>query len=498
MLEMNEMAVIRNFDDNFAEDTDDGKSKTTDDYVDEEFDRIETLIKGERNPTFSMDDIIELPTRKPMMIPMPTIEDATSMVGSTSILPLSIPEEQETHGRIDHEHDCRSDGIFSRKPSSSTNLDDENEVSLDMDNSRHNYTFKLNLDPPLNSPIRNSCETKSDKICDDMDNSRHSYGLGLDLDGSSHSGNSGTNFFSSVRRVNSEEKADSPEDGLELDIDMDISYHRHRSLGLNLEKAPSPVPNKDEDISTKRESPLCVTDFVKSDLVVDTTTPSSMKRKTKVPEIKPKLNLMKKSRSMLSFPTLRRNSSKSSKRPENIPETAPLTPKPLKSILKSASMVDLSSQSNRTVNSVSSDDSTTSSINNSPSSRKMKRVTSFSKIEIREYNITLGDNPGGRSGPPVSLDWKYDKNSQVVDVDLYEESRPPRRSRIEMHMGGSVRMFRLMREQGFSMTDMKKAAKSAAEVRKQRDKTVKRVIQRDAIRQTVSSIFPKKKKSTST
>jgi hypothetical protein len=37
---------------------------------------------------------------------------------------------------------------------------------------------------------------------------------------------------------------------------------------------------------------------------------------------------------------------------------------------------------------------------------KMKSV-SFSTVEIRDYRMTVGDNPGGKIGPPVSLGWKH-------------------------------------------------------------------------------------------
>lgn len=132
----------------------------------------------------------------------------------------------------------------------------------------------------------------------------------------------------------------------------------------------------------------------------------------------------------------------------------------------------------------------------SASKNGMKRVISFSTIEIREYNITLGDNPGGQNGPPVSLDWNYNKNlTQVLNVDLYEETRPPRRSRREMHMGSSVRNYLLIREQGFSLQDIRKAAKSAAAIRKQRHKTNNNLDQKVDPLKHISKLFTKKKQS---
>ena len=98
----------------------------------------------------------------------------------------------------------------------------------------------------------------------------------------------------------------------------------------------------------------------------------------------------------------------------------------------------------------------------------------------------------------MSLSWEYNKRStQVVDVDLYEETRPPRRSRAEMHMDNGIRTFRLMREQGFSLQDMRKASKAAAEIRKKRKKSTQRLNQREAIVNKVFSVLPGKKSTSS-
>lgn len=154
----------------------------------------------------------------------------------------------------------------------------------------------------------------------------------------------------------------------------------------------------------------------------------------------------------------------------------PVVNKNVKSILKkSASLVNLSQNSSLTYSSRSNETelTQTSESTTTTSERTMKRATSFSHINIREYAITLGDNPGGSQGPPISLDWKYTDNV-TLPVDVYEKTRPPRRTRREMYMGGGVRTFRLMRERGFSLKEMRKAAKSAENTRKRRQKTAKR------------------------
>ena len=144
--------------------------------------------------------------------------------------------------------------------------------------------------------------------------------------------------------------------------------------------------------------------------------------------------------------------------------------KPVQSILrKTTSMHDLSSQSNLLSNSSSSP---TNSVNNNP--QNMKRTTSFSTLEIREYKITIGDNPGGRNGPPISLDWNYCERSTVkMCIDKYEKLRPPRRERHEMYMPGKIRMWTLLKELGYSLREIDAASKAADTIRKKRHKSIK-------------------------
>lgn len=99
----------------------------------------------------------------------------------------------------------------------------------------------------------------------------------------------------------------------------------------------------------------------------------------------------------------------------------------------------------------------------------------FTTLEIREYKITLGDNPGGSHGPPISLDWDYRKSqTQVTTLDEYEDSRPPRRSRPEMHIANDIRQWTLLREKGFSLREINKASKAAELVRIQRKKSTRK------------------------
>jgi hypothetical protein len=70
---------------------------------------------------------------------------------------------------------------------------------------------------------------------------------------------------------------------------------------------------------------------------------------------------------------------------------------------------------------------------NGPPPRNSRKSVVFRNIEIREYEIDIGDNPSVRSGPPLSLGWKYEKE-KIIALDEFETLRGPPRQRHEMIM----------------------------------------------------------------
>ncbi|KAL3805614.1 hypothetical protein HJC23_005858 [Cyclotella cryptica] len=100
----------------------------------------------------------------------------------------------------------------------------------------------------------------------------------------------------------------------------------------------------------------------------------------------------------------------------------------------------------------------------------------FSSLEIRSYNITLGDAPSS-TGPPISLDWGYDPTSTATyDVDYYESYRSneaPRRTKSELLMPASHRRELLMSEAGCTRVQIDQALMEARKVVKARNTTRK-------------------------
>ncbi len=110
----------------------------------------------------------------------------------------------------------------------------------------------------------------------------------------------------------------------------------------------------------------------------------------------------------------------------------------------------------------------------SVSKKEVQRRASFSTLEIRTYNVTIADNPGGNTsgGAPVGLCWEYDAaNIQLHCLETFEELRPSRRNLQQLYLSPYVREWMLVRENGFTVEELKQAAAEADKIRRQRQNT---------------------------
>ena len=67
--------------------------------------------------------------------------------------------------------------------------------------------------------------------------------------------------------------------------------------------------------------------------------------------------------------------------------------------------------------------SSTSSKNKNEEFKPLTRNVSFSHLQVREYEVTLGDNPSVSSGVPLSLGWRYNPNERISKLDDDDEKR---------------------------------------------------------------------------
>lgn len=110
-----------------------------------------------------------------------------------------------------------------------------------------------------------------------------------------------------------------------------------------------------------------------------------------------------------------------------------------------------------------------SSLKTSDSSSEQKRVQ-FGNLEMRNYEIILGDHPDCSSGPPVSIGWEY-SSAETISVDRYEALKPRRRSMDQLELNYFVRKRVLRRHAGVSDEEMRQSIDGVHRIQKQRLRT---------------------------
>jgi hypothetical protein len=111
---------------------------------------------------------------------------------------------------------------------------------------------------------------------------------------------------------------------------------------------------------------------------------------------------------------------------------------------------------------------------NHPSQPLRDRNVSFSSLQIKEFEMTLGDHPSASSGPPMCIDWQSVPKERVVDLDEYETTRTPRRKRRQLKISYRERKALLEGQKGFSTQQVNEAWAEAIRIRQQRQETIKR------------------------
>ena len=125
---------------------------------------------------------------------------------------------------------------------------------------------------------------------------------------------------------------------------------------------------------------------------------------------------------------------------------------------------------------------------------------SFTKIQIREYPIIVGDNPSIMTGVPLSIDWVH-VNEINMEIDTYESHRPEARSMAQLKIPSEIRT-EILYKQGFTKEQIRYGLRQANLVKGQRQKTNERTKELTAIfdfgekmkRATVNATFGRGKK----
>jgi hypothetical protein len=107
----------------------------------------------------------------------------------------------------------------------------------------------------------------------------------------------------------------------------------------------------------------------------------------------------------------------------------------------------------------------------SSSGKENHKHVTFNKIFIREYDMTLGDNPSVSSGPPISLDLYYNPDTEILTIEDYESLRSQRRSRVQLLVPRDLREQILKVECGISRKQMASSIRTVKAVQANRRQT---------------------------
>ena len=108
-----------------------------------------------------------------------------------------------------------------------------------------------------------------------------------------------------------------------------------------------------------------------------------------------------------------------------------------------------------------------SSLKQVGSSPSVNRSVSFSSLNIREYNVQIGDNPCCSYGLPISLGWDYEEHDPQ-SIDDFQEA--PRRERHELVLSYYDRRI-MLKDAGYSGDELRQCLRAVNQTKHERGLT---------------------------
>jgi hypothetical protein len=114
----------------------------------------------------------------------------------------------------------------------------------------------------------------------------------------------------------------------------------------------------------------------------------------------------------------------------------------------------------------SQNESLAQSFGRNQSSAVSTKSVDWGNVQIRTYEIVLGDNPAVSIGPPIAIGWNVFEE-RTFDIKSYENYHPSRRCKLEMKLPRSYRLEWLL-DEGYSHEELWKAITEVQAVQAQR------------------------------
>jgi hypothetical protein len=128
----------------------------------------------------------------------------------------------------------------------------------------------------------------------------------------------------------------------------------------------------------------------------------------------------------------------------------------------------------------------------SPPVVPLKKSVSFQSILIREYSRDVDVNPSVSSGPAMGFGWNF-QDRPAYDLETFEENRPPHRSRAELKMSHSDRVF-ILQDHGVTRSDIQSSIRSINIAKRQRQASLAKrvgehlILARERVRRKVGKL----------
>jgi len=120
--------------------------------------------------------------------------------------------------------------------------------------------------------------------------------------------------------------------------------------------------------------------------------------------------------------------------------------------------------------------------------RKLKRKVSFASLTIRPYDVTLGDHPSCRRGPPLALSWNYSPEIKQ-EIEQYEAARESRRSGKQLEIDYKIRVQFLKKEAGYTSQELMEVMNEILKIKIGRTKTANRASYSSKAEEALESIM---------